>query len=73
MVLFVAALVIGLAALAIGAGRFIAGAAFLANSLRISPMVVGLTFVSLGTSLPELLVTATAVVVGIPVWGSGMC
>lgn len=64
MVLFIATLVIGLAALAIGADRFVAGAASLASSLRISPLVIGLTVVSLGTSLPELLVTSTAVIVG---------
>jgi cation:H+ antiporter len=64
MALFIATLVIGLAALAIGADRFVAGAASLASSLRISPLVIGLTVVSLGTSLPELLVTSTAVVVG---------
>jgi cation:H+ antiporter len=71
MVLFIGALVIGLAALAIGADRFVAGAASLASSLRISPLVVGLTVVSLGTSLPELLVTATAVVVGHSSMGLG--
>ena len=71
MALFIATLVIGLAALAIGADRFVAGAAFLASSLRISPLVVGLTVVSLGTSLPELLVTATAVVVGHSSMGLG--
>ena len=43
MVLFIATLVIGLAALAIGADRFVAGAASLASSLRISPLVIGLT------------------------------
>ncbi|NIQ87650.1 MAG: calcium/sodium antiporter, partial [Deltaproteobacteria bacterium] len=64
MALFIATLVLGLAALAIGADRFVAGAASLASKLRISPLVIGLTVVSLGTSLPELLVTATAVVVG---------
>ena len=64
MALFIGTLVIGLAGLAIGADRFVTGAASLARSLRISPLVVGLTVVSLGTSLPELLVTTTAVVVG---------
>jgi cation:H+ antiporter len=71
MALFIATLVIGLAALAIGADRFVAGAASLASSLRISPLVVGLTVVSLGTSLPELLVTTTAVIVGHPSMGLG--
>jgi cation:H+ antiporter len=71
MVLFIAVLVIGLAGLAIGADRFVAGAASLANRLRISPLVVGLTVVSLGTSLPELLVTTTAVIVGHSSMGLG--
>ncbi len=64
MLLFIGTLALGLTALAIGADRFVAGAASLASSLRISPLVVGLTVVSLGTSLPELLVTTTAVIVG---------
>ena len=64
MLLFIGALALGLTALAIGADRFVAGAASLAHRLRISPLVVGLTVVSLGTSLPELLVTTTAVIVG---------
>ncbi|MDH3800794.1 MAG: calcium/sodium antiporter [Deltaproteobacteria bacterium] len=64
MLLFIGTLALGLTALAIGADRFVAGAASLAHRLRISPLVVGLTVVSLGTSLPELLVTTTAVIVG---------
>jgi cation:H+ antiporter len=71
MALFIGTLVIGLAGLAIGADRFVAGAASLASSLRISPLVVGLTVVSLGTSLPELLVTTTAVIVGHSSMGLG--
>jgi cation:H+ antiporter len=63
MVLFIGALVIGLAGLAIGADRFVAAAVSLADRLKIPPLVVGLTVVSLGTSLPELLVTTTAVIV----------
>ena len=64
MLLFIGTLALGLTALAIGADRFVSGAASLASSLRISPLVIGLTVVSLGTSLPELLVTTTAVIVG---------
>ena len=71
MLLFIGTLVIGLAGLAIGADRFVASAASLASSLRISPLVIGLTVVSLGTSLPELLVTSTAVVVGHSSMGLG--
>lgn len=71
MMLFIGALVIGFAGLAFGADRFVAGAASLAYKLRISPLVVGLTVVSLGTSLPELLVTTTAVLLGHPSVGLG--
>jgi len=71
MLLFIGTLALGLTALAIGADRFVAGAASLASSLKISPLVVGLTVVSLGTSLPELLVTTTAVIVGHSSMGLG--
>jgi cation:H+ antiporter len=71
MLIFIGTLALGLTALAIGADRFVAGAASLASSLRISPLVVGLTVVSLGTSLPELLVTSTAVLVGHSSMGLG--
>jgi cation:H+ antiporter len=62
--LFIGIIVVGIAGLAIGADRFVSGAVSLAYRLKISPLVVGLTIVSLGTSLPELLVTTTAVLVG---------
>src|SRR5210317_976396 len=71
MLLFIGTLALGLTALAIGADRFVAGAASLAHRLRISPLVVGLTVVALGTSLPELLVTTTAVIVGHSSMGLG--
>jgi cation:H+ antiporter len=71
MLLFIGTLALGLTALAIGADRFVAGATSLAYKLRISPLVVGLTVVSLGTSLPELLVTTTAVLVGHSSMGLG--
>ena len=71
MLLFIGTLALGFTALAIGADRFVAGAASLASSLRISPLVIGLTVVSLGTSLPELLVTTTSVIVGHSSMGLG--
>lgn len=66
MVLYVPAIVGGILVLALGADRFVNGAASLARDLGISPLIVGLTVVALGTSLPELLVTVTATVVGHP-------
>ena len=50
-------LAIGLALLIKGADLLVSGAASIAGRLRISPLVIGLTIVSFGTSLPETLVT----------------
>lgn len=56
--------VVGLIALAIGAEVMVRGGARLASRLGISPMLVGLTVVSIGTSLPELAVGVTAALEG---------
>ncbi|MFN6553170.1 calcium/sodium antiporter [Mycolicibacterium septicum] len=56
--------VVGLVALAIGAEVMVRGGAQLASRLGISPMLVGLTVVSIGTSLPELAVGVTAALEG---------
>ncbi len=62
-ILFVLILLsIGIAGLVWTADRFIAGAAAMAEDLGISPLVIGLTIVSIGTSAPEILVSATAAV-----------
>ncbi|MBW2581840.1 MAG: calcium/sodium antiporter [Deltaproteobacteria bacterium] len=66
MVLYVLAIVGGIFGLVMGADRFVNGAVTLARGLGISSLIVGLTVVSLGTSLPELLVTVTATLVGHP-------
>ncbi|WP_437190597.1 calcium/sodium antiporter [Planctomicrobium sp. SH527] len=50
----------GLAILVIGAEFTVRGASRLATAMRISPMVIGLTIVSVGTSTPELAVGITA-------------
>lgn len=50
----------GLALLVIGAEALVRGASRLATLLHISPMVIGLTIVSLGTSAPELAVGIAA-------------
>lgn len=66
MLLHVTAVFLGVAALVWGADRFVDGAAALARRLGISPIIIGLTVVSFGTSLPELLVSLTATVMGHP-------
>jgi cation:H+ antiporter len=60
--LFYAALavVLGLVALVYGADRFVLGAATAAHRLGVSPLVVGVLVVGLGTSAPEMLVSAVA-------------
>ncbi len=52
------AIIFGFAALVWGAGRFVIGAANTAFNLGVSPLVIGLTVVGLGTSAPEILVAA---------------
>jgi len=58
--------VLGLALLVGGADLLVRGAARLAAAVGISPLVVGLTVVSLGTSAPELAVTVAATARGEP-------
>jgi cation:H+ antiporter len=51
----------GLALLTLGAELLVQGAASLARRIGLSPLVIGLTVVSIGTSLPELVVSLDAV------------
>jgi len=64
MLLAVAALVVGVALLIWGADRFVDGASSVAKNLRVPSMVIGLTIVSIGTSLPEMIVAAMAALDG---------
>lgn len=54
------AIIIGFAVLAWGADRLVVGAAGTARNLGFSPLFVGLTVVALGTSAPEMIVSAIA-------------
>lgn len=62
----VVAVVVGIAMTVISADRFVEGAASLANRLGMSHFLIGLTIVSIGTSAPELLVSAIAAYEGSP-------
>lgn len=53
-------LIASFACLVYSADRFVFGAAALARNLGISPMVIGLTIVAMGSSAPEIMVSATA-------------
>lgn len=66
LVLDVALLTLGIGVLYFGAEWLVRGSARLAASLGISPIVVGLTVVSFGTSAPELVVCTVAALGGNP-------
>jgi cation:H+ antiporter len=55
-------LIVGLAALIVGADLAVAGARTIARRLGVSELVIGLTLTSIGTSLPELATSARAAV-----------
>lgn len=60
------ALAIGFVLLILSADRFVIGTSALARNLGISPMIIGLTIVGLGTSAPEILVSGLAAWQGNP-------
>ena len=53
------------------ADRFVTGASALAYNLKVSPLIIGLTIVSLGTSAPEILVSMVASLQGNPALAIG--
>ncbi|MGD9660128.1 MAG: calcium/sodium antiporter [Porticoccaceae bacterium] len=59
-----AAILMGLAGLVWGADRFVSGSAGAARNLGVSPLVIGLTIVSIGTSAPEIIVSINAALKG---------
>ncbi len=54
------AVVGGFVLLVWGAERFVLGASALARNLGVSPLIIGLTIVALGTSAPEMVVSGVA-------------
>jgi cation:H+ antiporter len=64
LILEILLLLAGFAALYFGADWMVRGAARLESSLGLSPIVIGLTVVSLGTSAPELVVAVLAAIKG---------
>ncbi|ELR66350.1 Inner membrane protein YrbG [Photobacterium marinum] len=57
-------LCIGLALLVWSADRLVFGAAALAKNLGVSPLVIGMTILAMGSSAPEMMVSATAALSG---------
>jgi cation:H+ antiporter len=60
MLIAAAAIIVGFIILIWSADLFITGAAAIAENIGMSPIIIGLTIVSLGTSAPEVLVSLTA-------------
>ena len=60
------AVVMGLALLVWSSERFVMGASATARNLGISPLMIGLTIVGIGTSAPEIFVSAMAAWQGNP-------
>lgn len=58
--------ILGLVLICVGGDRLVDAAVAIAKKLNIPEMVVGATIVSLGTTLPEILVSSTAAFSGIP-------
>lgn len=66
MLTAIIAIIAGFIVLTWSADRFVAGAAATARNMNISPMLIGLTVVSIGTSAPEILVSLIAAIQGSP-------
>lgn len=60
MLLNFIAMVVGLIVLVIAADKFVVGAVTIARNFGVSPLLIGLTVVGLGTSAPEILVSGIA-------------
>lgn len=59
-------LILGLIGLIISADKFVYGAAGLARNLGISPLIIGLTIVAMGSSAPEMMVAVSSSLNGAP-------
>ena len=59
-------LVLGFVLLMRGADVFVDGAVAMSRRLHIPEIIIGLTIVSIGTSMPELFVSITSAVEGYP-------
>lgn len=60
MVIAVAILIVGLIVLVWSADRLVFGAAAIAKNYGVSPLVIGMTILAMGSSAPEMMVSANA-------------
>ena len=65
------AIIIGFGLLVWGAERFVHGAAAIAKNFGVSPLIIGLTVVGIGTSAPEILISIVAASQGNPALAVG--
>lgn len=66
MILYLAAMALGLILLVWSAGRFVDGAATAARYAGMSPLLIGMVIIGFGTSMPEMVVSALASAQGNP-------
>ncbi|WP_444995042.1 calcium/sodium antiporter [Aliikangiella sp. IMCC44359] len=66
MLLYFAMVISGISLLVWSADRFTDGAAAIARNFGISPLIVGLTIVAMGSSAPEVIVSLNAALSGTP-------
>ena len=64
MLIFILAVILGFIILIWSADQFVDGAASLAQHWGISPLIIGMLIIGLGTSAPEMLVAASAALQG---------
>lgn len=64
MVLNIVLLIVGMALLVKGADWFVSGSSAIAKALKIPPLIIGLTLVSMGTSAPEASVSINSAING---------
>ncbi len=71
MLISIVTVIVGLALLIWSSDKFVDGAASIARIMGISPLIVGMFIIGLGTSAPEMLVSAVAAIQGNPSLGIG--
>ncbi|MBQ4206507.1 MAG: sodium:calcium antiporter, partial [Bacteroidales bacterium] len=59
-------LIVGFVALILGANWLVNGATSIGVKAKLSPLIIGLTIVAFGTSLPEMIVNIFACIKGSP-------
>ncbi|MFT4629385.1 MAG: cation:H+ antiporter [Arenicella sp.] len=64
MLIAIIAIIVGLLVLVWSAERFVVGASGAASHANVPPLLIGMIIVGFGTSMPEMVVSATASLYG---------